>query len=138
MKIHYIALKESKLLPDISKLRDDFLISQEFAHNLNKPPIGRLNFFFCFVLNSSGSSSDHGRRRSISSVFGKGPSCLIWSNTYVRYTSGFSPFKRAVSVMLYTSALASAPRILFANSQFRRPTAKFLIARSALLLSILR
>lgn len=35
-------------------------------------------------------------------------------------------------------ALASAPRILFANNQFRRPTAKFFIARSALLLSILR
>ena len=35
-------------------------------------------------------------------------------------------------------ALASAPRILLANSQLRRPTAKFLIARSALLLSMLK
>lgn len=34
MKIHYIALKESKLLLDISKLRGDFLKSQEFAHKL--------------------------------------------------------------------------------------------------------
>lgn len=40
--------------------------------------------------------------------------------------------------MLYTTALASAPRMLFANSQLRRPTAKFLIARSALLLSMLK
>ena len=34
--------------------------------------------------------------------------------------------------MLYMVALASAPRILFENSQFRRPTATFLIARSVI------
>lgn len=33
--------------------------------------------------------------------------------------------------MLYMVALASAPAILLQNSQLRRPTAKFLIARSA-------
>lgn len=33
--------------------------------------------------------------------------------------------------MLYTTALTSAPFMLLANSQLRRPAAKFFIARSA-------
>ena len=44
----------------------------------------------------------------------------------------------AVSVMLYIVALASAPRMLLLNSQLRLPMAKFLIARSAAVLSMLR
>ena len=58
------------------------------------------------------------RRSSLLFTFGR------FSNRYRKYQYGSIPFAFAVSIKLYMSALASAPRGLQLKSQFFRPTTK--------------
>ena len=58
-----------------------------------------------------------------------------FSNSSRRYQYGSRPFALAVSIRLYSSALAAAPRGLPENSQFLRPITNGRIACSQELLS---